>query len=171
MLPDHINAVIPEEVRKRFHRDAFGRILFFTAPPLDTQSQGKPKLGHSLKYLAKKARDEEAKRAKLANQDATARNDHANGTDGKKRVADEIATAETEVSREIDQQHLEAAMLPWLAVFDEGTNQIFKDLYGSQWQEVKNAQMAEAYGRIEAMQKRAVQEADGNPAKRSRVML
>lgn len=55
-LPEVVNDGIPDEIRQRYHRDDHGRVLFFTAPPLNrphmgvsAESQG---LGHSAGYLA-----------------------------------------------------------------------------------------------------------------------
>jgi len=58
ILPDQANLSIPSEVREQYQRDEDGRVLFFTAPPVmseDTTDAGKP-LGHSVRYLAEKAR-------------------------------------------------------------------------------------------------------------------
>ncbi|KAI9707144.1 MAG: hypothetical protein M1836_000104 [Candelina mexicana] len=58
-LSDSANASIPEDIREQFHRDEHGRILFYTTPPLVTEASV-PKngqaLGHTVKYLAEKAR-------------------------------------------------------------------------------------------------------------------
>ncbi|KAF2641506.1 Bromodomain-containing protein [Massarina eburnea CBS 473.64] len=58
-LPDHANASIPADIREQFHRDDQGRVLFFTAPPVNT-SRIVPKegqaLGHSASFLAAKQR-------------------------------------------------------------------------------------------------------------------
>lgn len=68
-LSDAANAAIPEDIRDQFHCDDHGRVLFFSAPPVDFIPPSKQKLGHSLKYLATKEehqkRVEERKR-KLA---------------------------------------------------------------------------------------------------------
>ncbi|MBE7181701.1 MAG: hypothetical protein INR71_10940, partial [Terriglobus roseus] len=75
-LSDAANASIPEDIRKQFHCDDQGRVLFFTAPPvevggpssmsLSTGDERKAddrrapreelKLGHSVRYLAARAR-------------------------------------------------------------------------------------------------------------------
>lgn len=81
-LADAANAIIPEDVRRQFHCDDHGRVLFFTAPPVEV---GKPhtlsmedlgathkhdgeitsaqrsvfKLGHSARYLAAKTKRDE----------------------------------------------------------------------------------------------------------------
>lgn len=55
-LPDAVNDAIPSNLRQKFQRDETGRILFFTAPPLDHRDHGispsSSGLGHSAKYLA-----------------------------------------------------------------------------------------------------------------------
>ncbi|QSS60916.1 bromeodomain-containing protein [Histoplasma capsulatum] len=60
ILSDNINAAIPEEIRRQFHCDEKGHVLFFTSPPLDVvQPAEQTGLGHSLRYLA--AKEERAK--------------------------------------------------------------------------------------------------------------
>lgn len=90
-LVDTANSAIPEDIRRQFHCDEDGHILFFTAPPLDIIPATQPKLGHSLKYLAakedrqkkvterkrklaedQKQRDEEAKRRRADEETALA---------------------------------------------------------------------------------------------------
>ena len=53
-LSDIANAAIPEDIRKQFHCDDHGRVLFFSAPPVDYIPPSTKQLGHSLKYLATK---------------------------------------------------------------------------------------------------------------------
>ena len=56
-LPDQANLSIPPEIREQYQRDAFGRVLFFTAPPLAApEPKSTSLLGHSVRYLAAKAR-------------------------------------------------------------------------------------------------------------------
>ena len=64
-LPDHANNSIPKDVRDQFQCDAYGRVLFFTAPPVEKERRG-PKLGHSAKFLAWKAERDELKRKRDA---------------------------------------------------------------------------------------------------------
>lgn len=67
-LDDALNAKIPQEVREQFQRDEAGRVLFFTQPPLDRPHRGlsseSASLGHSVRYLADRAREREDRRAK-----------------------------------------------------------------------------------------------------------
>ncbi|KAF1929145.1 Bromodomain-containing protein [Didymella exigua CBS 183.55] len=66
-LSDHANASIPHDIREQFQTDEKGRVLFFTAPPLNISQpltrDGRP-LGHSAAYLAARARREKARAAK-----------------------------------------------------------------------------------------------------------
>jgi chromatin structure-remodeling complex subunit RSC1/2 len=63
VLPDHVNANIPDEIRNQFPQDDQGRMLFFTKPPVDTRSvlsgrsegdRNKP-LSHSARFQEVKA--------------------------------------------------------------------------------------------------------------------
>ncbi|KAF2007977.1 Bromodomain-containing protein [Amniculicola lignicola CBS 123094] len=59
VLSDHANASIPADIREQFHRDDQGRILFFTAPPLNESNIVKKEgsaLGHTARYLVAKAK-------------------------------------------------------------------------------------------------------------------
>jgi len=66
-MADHANASIPLEIREQFQRDEKGRVLFFTAPPLNVEqplTTGGRALGHSARYLAAKAKKEALKASK-----------------------------------------------------------------------------------------------------------
>ncbi|KAI1136327.1 hypothetical protein F5Y05DRAFT_390995 [Hypoxylon sp. FL0543] len=67
-LDDALNAKIPREVREQFQHDEAGRVLFFSQPPLDRPHRGlsneSAMLGHSVRYLADRAREVEDRRAK-----------------------------------------------------------------------------------------------------------
>ncbi|POS83873.1 hypothetical protein EPUL_004566 [Erysiphe pulchra] len=58
-LPDSANSAIPVDIRAQFHQDEFGRVIFYTVPPVDANnlSYETQLLGHSLKYLADKVRN------------------------------------------------------------------------------------------------------------------
>lgn len=60
ILPDQANLSIPYEIRERFQRDEMGRVLFFTAPPVIPDANTGVAKGHSVRYLAEKARREES---------------------------------------------------------------------------------------------------------------
>lgn len=67
-LDDALNAKIPKDVRDQFQHDEAGRVLFFSQPPLDRPhrdlSNESAGLGHSVRYLADRARETEDRRAK-----------------------------------------------------------------------------------------------------------
>jgi chromatin structure-remodeling complex subunit RSC1/2 len=66
---------IPQEIREQFQRDEKGRVLFFTAPPLNVDQplikDGRA-LGHSARYLAAKAKKDAMKAAKRKAEEAGA---------------------------------------------------------------------------------------------------
>ncbi|KAH8726652.1 hypothetical protein GQ44DRAFT_650434 [Phaeosphaeriaceae sp. PMI808] len=67
VLNDHANLSIPQEIREQFQRDEKGRILFFTAPPLNVTpplTKDGRALGHSARFLAAKAKRETMRAAK-----------------------------------------------------------------------------------------------------------
>ncbi|KAG9527593.1 Bromodomain-containing protein, partial [Aureobasidium melanogenum] len=58
-LPDTANASIPPEIRDMYQTDDQGRILFFSAPPVQLAEEANDpnkNLGHSLHYMAEKSR-------------------------------------------------------------------------------------------------------------------
>ena len=55
-LPDAANLSIPAEIRGQYQRDEFGRVLFFTTPPVASNGTFGEATGHSVRYLAAKAR-------------------------------------------------------------------------------------------------------------------
>lgn len=69
-LVDSIDAAIPADVKSRFQRDNNGRVLFFTAPPLERPHKGiseqHARLGHSVSHLANidKVREERRRKRK-----------------------------------------------------------------------------------------------------------
>lgn len=81
ILSDHANASIPPDIRDQFQRDEQGRVLFFTAPPVNSsrivQKEGSS-LGHSAKYLAAKTkRDAEIMRKRKADEAQAAEREEA----------------------------------------------------------------------------------------------
>jgi chromatin structure-remodeling complex subunit RSC1/2 len=75
VLNDHANASIPQDIREQFQRDEKGRVLFFTAPPLNIEqplTKDGRALGHSARYLAAKAKKDAMKAAKRRAEEANA---------------------------------------------------------------------------------------------------
>lgn len=97
VLPDHANASIPADVREQFQRDEQGRVLFFTAPPVNNPGFVKEDgqaLGHSAKYLAWKAEKEAQRAAKRKTPELSA----AEGEEGTKKARVE---AENQLEKDI----------------------------------------------------------------------
>ncbi|KAI1332237.1 hypothetical protein F5Y16DRAFT_357251 [Xylariaceae sp. FL0255] len=73
-LDEATNTGIPEDIREQFLQDETGHVLFFTHPPLDRPhrgiSQTSANLGHSVRYLADRAREVEDRRAKRKARDS-----------------------------------------------------------------------------------------------------
>lgn len=94
-LSDAANEAIPEDVRKVYHRDEQGRVLFFTAPSSEHHELGKESAGlaHSAKYLdgldewrkereekrraRDEARDEEVRKRKAAEEESEKKREEA----------------------------------------------------------------------------------------------
>ena len=80
-MPDHANASIPADVREQFQQDEQGRVLFFTAPPVNNPgfvTEEGQALGHSARYLATKAKRDAQRAAKRkADQAETAAREEA----------------------------------------------------------------------------------------------
>jgi chromatin structure-remodeling complex subunit RSC1/2 len=75
VLNDHANASIPQDIREQFQRDEKGRVLFFTAPPLNIEqplTKDGRALGHSARYLAARAKKDAMRAAKRRGEEADA---------------------------------------------------------------------------------------------------
>lgn len=133
-LVDSANSAIPDDIRRQFHCDERGHVLFFSAPPLDIIPATQPKLGHSLKYLAAKEERQKkvAERKRKREEDQKQRDDEA-----KRQRADEetalVARVEALAPKAI------ACMLQQVA---SGTDELYQAL--SQDQHSTRAAAAEA---------------------------
>ncbi|KAI1501542.1 hypothetical protein F5X99DRAFT_382256 [Biscogniauxia marginata] len=100
MLHEAMNSAIPEETRAQFLRDESDTVLFFTQPPLVRPHPGVSNecagLGHSVRYLADRAREVEDRRAKRKARDELRKQDE------KKRLETEEAAAEKQKEELID---------------------------------------------------------------------
>lgn len=115
ILPDQANLSIPLEVREQYQRDEQGRVLFFTAPPVavapEEQSGGQVGGGHSIRYLAEKARRREGmarKRQRLADDRETPkRASHRARLDSAMQTADAVAALKRRALRTLERQMVE----------------------------------------------------------------
>jgi chromatin structure-remodeling complex subunit RSC1/2 len=130
-LSEAANLSIPADVRGQFQHDEFGKMLFFTTPPLDKNPlpENKRHLQHSLKYLADKARakEEEDKKRKARDADLEAQ-----------------ATARIKRMKEDSEGHKKwlaeqkvAAMWKWVDVMEKGTDDLYKKMHGDDWERMR----------------------------------
>ncbi|KAI9843093.1 MAG: hypothetical protein M1837_006639 [Sclerophora amabilis] len=143
-LNDSANLSIPEDMREQFHRDEHGRILFFTSPPFyssasaSATSNSRPSggtpgpLGHSIRYLAAKARREslaeQEKKNKRANADEHDPSDTSEEA-GRKRPKQTEKTDGERLYEEIGELKIRA-----LGTLErqmaQGTEELLKGIYG-----------------------------------------
>lgn len=135
-LADTANASIPADIRAQFHHDEYGKIIFFTSPPLDANPvpEEVQNLGHSLRYLADKARNKEADEKKRKAREVEL---EAAATERLKRIkADEGASEQWILDQKVK------ALKNWSAETEKGTDELYKKLYGDDWQQVKELDLA-----------------------------
>lgn len=130
-LPDNLHDALPAEVRHSFQHDSAGRVLFFTAPPLDRPHKGVSNdsagLGHSIKYLASREQwlvDREKKRKER---------DEKVSLESQKRI--ELDTAAAREAKEDMVSQATGAMAKWLEHFDEDTERWKKEVGLEGWRE------------------------------------
>jgi chromatin structure-remodeling complex subunit RSC1/2 len=146
-LSETANSAIPTDVRSQFHKDDYGKILFFTTPPLNVDPLP-PKsqfLGHSLRYLADKARNKEADEKKRK---ARADRLEEEAQERVKRVkAEEQSVAELLLERKAK------ALGKWTEDMEKGTDALYKHLHGENWEEVRKQDLAKMITRQELASK------------------
>lgn len=152
-LAANLDAAIPDEVREQFQRDENGRVLFFTAPPLNRDTGGVAEqyagLGHSVRHLAsiKQLREERARKRKERDE-ALAREQAANKKQAAAVEADAARRAESELKNQTER--LEQFLLDWSAEMVRGTEQLEASLGGAGWKEMMRQSREENAGKTEA---------------------
>ncbi|KAL3426155.1 chromatin structure-remodeling complex protein RSC2 [Phlyctema vagabunda] len=156
-LQDAQNAAIPADVRSQFQTDDNGKVLFFNQPPLVTTStleQGLP-LGHSLRYLADKARAKatEDKKRKAETDDlenlASQKLKHVKKGHGGQAFNNMVAG---EKEKHVTKQAAEW-LLKWTSEHGKGTDLLYQQMYGdegSQMRKIRDEQIAT--GRAKAIE-------------------
>lgn len=143
-LPEMANSAIPADVRNQFHTDNYGKVLFFTTPPLNINPipQRMQGLGHSLRYLADKARNKEADEKKRKARAARLEEEEKERV---KRVKSEEAALAQFV---LDQS---AQMLRKVTEnMDKETDELYKQMHGENWEEMRKEDLAKVVARQEA---------------------
>ncbi|KAA8636182.1 hypothetical protein SMACR_03530 [Sordaria macrospora] len=139
-LAENIDSEIPEEVKKQFQTDDQGRVLFFTAPPLNRPSirnggvaEQYAGLGHSVHWESIKTLREERRRKRKERDEALQEEEN-------KRKAAKIA--EEKASGEGDEHKqaltlLEKGILQWCEQMQKGTKHLEELLGGrEEWEEM-----------------------------------
>ncbi|KAK3487219.1 hypothetical protein B0T13DRAFT_491774 [Neurospora crassa] len=153
-LAENIDSEIPEEVKKQFQTDDQGRVLFFTAPPLNRASvrnggvaEQYAELGHSVHWESIKALKEERRRKRKER-------DEALQEEANKRKA--AKTAEAKANGEGDEHKkalslLEEGILQWCERMQKGTKHLEESLGGrEEWEEMMRQSREENKGLTEA---------------------
>ena len=128
-LPESANAAIPLDIREQFQRDDKGNILFFTTPPIDVLppvNEGSA-VGHTAKYLANKIR---RKMALKEQRKAAGLPEIEEAPVTKKVKITSIAPAQQTVEDLRDK-----GLKLLINQMNQGTEQIYRDIYGLQWEE------------------------------------
>ena len=128
-LPESANAAIPLDIREQFQRDDKGNILFFTTPPIDVLppvNEGSA-VGHTAKYLANKIR---RKMALKEQRKAAGLPETEEAPVTKKVKITSIAPAQQTVEDLRDK-----GLMLLIDQMNQGTEQIYRDIYGLQWEE------------------------------------
>lgn len=127
-LTDSVNNAIPLDIRSQFQRDEYGHVLFFTAPPLDASRipESVANLGHSVRYLAKKARNQEERERKIKEREEQRVIEAENA---RKRAREEEGAQQQSFKK------LRTEALDLLnKKLEAGTKLYYQGLYGDQWQ-------------------------------------
>ncbi|PVI03277.1 hypothetical protein DM02DRAFT_521237 [Periconia macrospinosa] len=148
-LNDHANASIPAEIRDQFQQDDQGRVLFFTAPPINSSRivvKDGSALGHSAKFLAAKAKRDALIAAKRKAEEASA----AEREEAAKKARLE---SEEKLKKEIEAVRVKAihALEDQLAL---ATKNDFELLVGS---ENSAAALAQSLDRLSVVQQQAME--------------
>jgi chromatin structure-remodeling complex subunit RSC1/2 len=142
-LSETANSAIPADVRNQFQKDDYGKILFFTAPPLNVSPvpEKVQVLGHSLRYLADKARNKEADEQKRK---ARAARLEQEATERVKRMKVEEDSMKQFI---LDQKA--KVLKKWADDMDRGTDELYKHLHGENWEETRKEDLARLITRQE----------------------
>jgi chromatin structure-remodeling complex subunit RSC1/2 len=130
-LAEAANSAIPADIRAQFHHDEYGKIYFYTAPPLDINPvpEESRALGHSLRYLADKARSKEELEAKRKARSVQL---EAEAFEKLKRLK-----ADHEGKKQWILEQKAKALGIWSDQMEKGTDEMYKEMYGENWDEMR----------------------------------
>ena len=141
MLDHAPNAAIPEDIRKQFQQNEDGRVLFFSTTPQERHQPLQPgaAVGHSVKYMAAKMRRQLLEKKRKAEGEGNSLEDV-----GSKRTR--IVVEGQKIQKSIKEM-TDDALKALIKQMDEGTDQIWKSMYGSEWKAGKNMGTQRLYER------------------------
>lgn len=132
-LHDNLNEALPAEIRQAFQHDSNGRVLFFTAPPLDRLHKGvsheSAGLGHSVKYLA-------GRKEWLAEREKKRKERDEQGSQSSQKCLEAHGEATRQTKEDVVSQASDA-MAKWLEHFDEDTEKWTKETGLGGWGEAR----------------------------------
>jgi chromatin structure-remodeling complex subunit RSC1/2 len=144
--------MIPADIRRQFQTDTNGRVLFFTAPPLNSAPiKSRERLGHSAKYLAWKIKREEELAALKRKRESQNGETEATQEEAKRRKLQAEVVAKSEETRAKNVAAALKAMGNGLADALIGD---YKRRFGDRWKE----EMQQGLEDLEALQKHAAKE-------------
>ncbi|KAL8951688.1 MAG: hypothetical protein Q9222_002368 [Ikaeria aurantiellina] len=149
-LSEQANAQIPEEVRQQYQQDEYGNVLFFTAPPVDVLPPTKEgsALGHTARYLAEKLRRKIALKEK--------RKAEGLPEDFEEPKAKRVRPQDNQEFTSQIHEMRDKALRVLVDQMQEGTEAIYKNVYGPEWQEGARMEAARTAKRqAEAREKQA----------------
>ncbi|KAL8844548.1 MAG: hypothetical protein Q9176_001059 [Flavoplaca citrina] len=136
-LSEQANAQIPEEIRQQYQQDEHGNVLFFTAPPVDVLPPTKEgsAMGHTARYSAEKLRRKLPTKEKRT-------------AEGLAEDSEESQQKRTKPGRDKNlegqiQSLREEALQVLINQIQNGTEVIYRNLYGSQWEQGAKLEEAE----------------------------
>ncbi|TAQ85828.1 hypothetical protein B7494_g5838 [Chlorociboria aeruginascens] len=165
-LSDQANLSIPPDTRSQFHQDEAGRVIFFTAPPLDVNpvSEQSRNLGHSLRYLAEKARRTEE--IQKQRKDRAAELELEASTRLKRMKTDDDDKKQQAFDQKMNY------LQNWCKNMEAGTDELYKQMHGEKWKEMREldaqalvAKQQEAYNKRLSMEKAHKKQDDGENMK------
>lgn len=142
-LGEPANSAIPADIRAQFHHDESGKVIFYTAPPLDIHPVPREKqtLGHSLRYLADKARskeeDEKKRKARAIELEAAA--------------SERLKRLKTDTDDRADWIMIQKlnTLAQWNAEMERGTDELYQKLHAENWKDVRDDHTATLAARQE----------------------
>ena len=141
MLDHAPNAAIPEDIRRQFQQNEDGRVLFFSTTPQERHQPLQPgaAVGHSVKYMAAKMRRQLLEKKRKVEGEENSPEDV-----GSKRTKTEV---EGQIFKKGVKEMTDDALRALIKQMDEGTDQIWKTMYGSEWETGKTMETQRLYER------------------------